>query len=442
MCASQVRLFGENRLDSTGMLVARDGSSKQRGHGRPPEDFPVAEEVLFPSGSAALYRRTMLEELGGFDGGFFLYCEDTDLGLRARWAGWKCLYAPGAVVEHHYSHSAGRASPLKAYFVERNRLFVLVKNYPARDAAGGAFRQPRPVFVAPRRFCCAARAAPRDSAPKGHAGPKMAWYVLKAHAVLPAHFPRLFAQRRQIRERARITPAIFRHLIRSNAISAQKGGRTLIRPQPPDRLLIIVPAWNEEGAVAQVVESIHQHVPGTPVLVIDDSSTDSTVRRRAAPGAAVLPLPHHLGLGGCVQAGYKLAYELGFDYVIRVDGDGQHDARDIPRVLDALRSTGCEMAIGSRFVEDNGATHERRAGNRDPVFPDGAAADPGPAGARPDFRFRRREPARAGSLQPQLSAGISGDRSAGGAAAEAVPFRGGSVQDAAADDGPFFADRV
>ena len=115
MCASAVRLFGEGRLDSAGMLVARDGSSKQRGHGRMPEDFPVLEEALLPSGSAALYRRSLLEELGGFDGDFFLYCEDTDLGLRARWAGWKCLYVPGAVVEHHYSHSAGRASPVKAY---------------------------------------------------------------------------------------------------------------------------------------------------------------------------------------------------------------------------------------------------------------------------------------------------------------------------------------
>ena len=119
MCASQVRLFGEHRLDSAGMLVARDGSSKQRGNGRPPEDFPVAEEALFPSGSAALYRRAMLDAIGVFDSRFFLYCEDTDLGLRARWAGWKCLYVPEAVVEHHYSHSAGGASPLKAYYVER-----------------------------------------------------------------------------------------------------------------------------------------------------------------------------------------------------------------------------------------------------------------------------------------------------------------------------------
>src|SRR5262249_20267637 len=63
MCASQVRLFGEPLLDSAGMLIARDGSSKQRGHGRPPHDFPVFEEALMPSGSAALYRRAMLDEI-------------------------------------------------------------------------------------------------------------------------------------------------------------------------------------------------------------------------------------------------------------------------------------------------------------------------------------------------------------------------------------------
>ncbi len=69
----------------------------------------------------------------------------------------------------------------------------------------------------------------------------------------------------------------------------------------------------------------------------------------------MLALPHHLGLGGCVQAGYKLAYELGFEYVIRVDGDGQHDPRDIPRIFEKLKTSGCEMVIGSRFVAENGS---------------------------------------------------------------------------------------
>jgi GT2 family glycosyltransferase len=221
MCASQVRLFGEPRLDSAGMLVAGDGSSKQRGHGRLPEDFPVPEEVLMASGSAALYRRTMLDDIGGFDDSFFLYCEDTDLGLRARWAGWKCLYVPLAVVEHHYSHSAGAASPLKAYYVERNRLFVLVKNFPGRMllAAG---------FVAWARYLWHAwyifkghGSAARFRA-EGNASPRMLWYVVRAHAALLANLPRLWRERRRIRTRARITPTVFRHLLRAHSIGARR----------------------------------------------------------------------------------------------------------------------------------------------------------------------------------------------------------------------------
>jgi glycosyltransferase involved in cell wall biosynthesis len=129
----------------------------------------------------------------------------------------------------------------------------------------------------------------------------------------------------------------------------------VIGPAQPDSLLVIVPAFNEEAAVGGVVSSIREHVPGAPVLVIDDCSGDNTINVARAAGAEVLPLAHHLGLGGCVQAGYKLAHELGFDYVIRVDGDGQHDARDIPRILDRLKTTGCEMVIGSRFVIENGS---------------------------------------------------------------------------------------
>lgn len=221
MCASQVRLFGEDRLDSAGMLIARDASSKQRGNGRPPEDFPVTEETLFPSGSAALYRRALLEETGGFDADFFLYCEDTDLGLRARWAGWKCLYVPDAVVEHHYSHSAGRASPVKAYYVERNRLFVLVKNFPA----GMLLASP---FAAVARYLWHAwylvqgRGSAARFRAEGNAGPKMLWYVLRAHFALLSALPRLWRQRQEIRVRAKITPAVFRHLLRSHAIRVRR----------------------------------------------------------------------------------------------------------------------------------------------------------------------------------------------------------------------------
>jgi len=221
MCACQVRLYGEHRLDSAGMLVARDGSSKQRGNGRPPEDFPVAEETLFPSASAALYRRAMLEAIGAFDGRFFLYCEDTDLGLRARWAGWKCLYVPDAVVEHHYSHSAGGASPLKAYYVERNRLFVLVKNFPAGMLLAAPFAA-LARYLWHAWYLLEGRGSAARFRAEGNAGPKMLWYVLRAHAALLGRLPRLWRERREIRRSARITPAVFRRLLRSHSISARK----------------------------------------------------------------------------------------------------------------------------------------------------------------------------------------------------------------------------
>jgi glycosyltransferase involved in cell wall biosynthesis len=120
------------------------------------------------------------------------------------------------------------------------------------------------------------------------------------------------------------------------------------------KLLILIPAYNEEAAVANVVKEVNLVMPGVPVLVVDDCSTDGTLLEARSAGAQVLAVPHHLGLGGCVQAGYRLAFELGYDYVIRVDGDGQHDARDIPAILEALKREDCEMVIGSRFVNGDG----------------------------------------------------------------------------------------
>jgi glycosyltransferase involved in cell wall biosynthesis len=119
-------------------------------------------------------------------------------------------------------------------------------------------------------------------------------------------------------------------------------------------LMILIPAFNEAGAIAGVIEEVQKVAPGTPVLVVDDASVDGTYESAKSAGANVLRLPYHLGLGGCVQAGYKLAYELGYEYVIRVDGDGQHDPKYIPELLKVLRDTGCHMVIGSRFYQNNG----------------------------------------------------------------------------------------
>ena len=221
MWASQIRLAGQGALDSAGLLLAADGSSKQRGHGRPPEEYARREETLLPSGCAALYRRRMLEETGLFDETFFLYCEDTDLGLRGRWAGWDCLYVPQAVVEHHYSLSAGRASALKARYVERNRLFLVLKNFPA----GMLWRVP---VAAIERYWwhVAEMAAGRGAAGRfrggGNSGLALAGYVLRAHWEALVHLRSLWRSRREVRATARISPAEFRRLAARHSISPRE----------------------------------------------------------------------------------------------------------------------------------------------------------------------------------------------------------------------------
>ena len=132
MVATKVVSFEDPRIfDGTGLLLYPDGSSRARG--RLEEDrgqYDGALEALLPSGCAALYRRAMLDEVGLHDESFFAYCEDTDLGLRGRLSGWGCAFAPKAIVRHHYSASSGHYSETKAYFVERNRLWVAAKNFP------------------------------------------------------------------------------------------------------------------------------------------------------------------------------------------------------------------------------------------------------------------------------------------------------------------------
>lgn len=200
MCASQVRLAGDGRLDSAGMLICLDGSSKQRGHLQPPSAFARMQEVLMPSGSAALYRRAMLDEVGLFDESFFLYCEDTDLGLRARWAGWECLYVPAAVVDHRYSHSAGKSSALKAYYVERNRLFLAFKDFTP------ALLLRMPWYAMLRYFwhvvfAFQGRGAAAGFREAGNPAAALPLFVLKAHGALVANACRLWKQRRGLKRR-------------------------------------------------------------------------------------------------------------------------------------------------------------------------------------------------------------------------------------------------
>jgi len=119
-------------------------------------------------------------------------------------------------------------------------------------------------------------------------------------------------------------------------------------------VLIIVPAYNEEGTVGDVVREIREHLPGCVAVVIDDGSSDATAAEAMDSGARVIRLPFNTGIGTTVQTGFKLADREGFDVAVQVDGDGQHPPKEVVRLLETLRDTGANYVIGSRFAENSG----------------------------------------------------------------------------------------
>ena len=132
------------------------------------------------------------------------------------------------------------------------------------------------------------------------------------------------------------------------------------------RRVAIVPAFNEEASVARVVDELRAFDPGLEVVVVDDGSTDRTAEVARGRGARVVRLPFNLGIGGAVQTGFRYAWEHGFDLAVRVDGDGQHDPRELGAVLEPVLAGEADIAVGSRFTGREGyrSSRSRRIGIR------------------------------------------------------------------------------
>jgi GT2 family glycosyltransferase len=132
MAASKILVWEDpTRIDKVGHLIFPDGQNRGRGSGAVDRgQFDREEEVLWPDGCAAMYRKEMLDAIGGFDEDFFAYGDDAELGLRARIAGWKCIYAPAAVVRHHRGSTMGKNSARRLALIERNRVLLAVKLFP------------------------------------------------------------------------------------------------------------------------------------------------------------------------------------------------------------------------------------------------------------------------------------------------------------------------
>jgi len=115
-------------------------------------------------------------------------------------------------------------------------------------------------------------------------------------------------------------------------------------------MLVIIPAHNEERSIRTAVDDLRTHVPEAEVVVVDDGSTDRTARIARASGVAVLRLPCNLGVGGAVQTGYLYAREHGYDVAVQFDGDAQHRANQIPKLLAPLTGGQADLVVGSRLL--------------------------------------------------------------------------------------------
>jgi glycosyltransferase involved in cell wall biosynthesis len=114
--------------------------------------------------------------------------------------------------------------------------------------------------------------------------------------------------------------------------------------------LVIIPAFNEAQNIVQVIKSIQKHVPGIDILVINDGSRDMTAFLAASTGVRVVSHPFNMGYGAACQTGFKYAYRKGYNYVVQMDGDGQHEPACIPDLLTAVQQPDVDIVLGSRWL--------------------------------------------------------------------------------------------
>jgi len=118
--------------------------------------------------------------------------------------------------------------------------------------------------------------------------------------------------------------------------------------------VLVIPAWNEAPRLPSLLARIEAEKTGLEIVVVDDGSRDATGQVAARCGATVLRHPFNLGYGAGLQTGYKYARSIGAKWVVQMDADGQHDPRDIARLLAPLEQGECDLVIGSRFLAPTG----------------------------------------------------------------------------------------
>ncbi|MEI8175714.1 MAG: glycosyltransferase family 2 protein [Candidatus Omnitrophota bacterium] len=133
------------------------------------------------------------------------------------------------------------------------------------------------------------------------------------------------------------------------------------------KIIAIIPAYNEEKNIGNVIADLRRHAPAVDILVVNDASRDLTAQEALRCGASVVSLPYNLGIGGAVQTGFMYARERGYDIAVQFDGDGQHDAQHLAAIIEPVVSGRLDMCVGSRFLSVEGefkSSFLRRVGIR------------------------------------------------------------------------------
>jgi GT2 family glycosyltransferase len=222
MAASKILVYEDpTRIDKAGHLIYPDGQNRGRGTGQTDRgQFDTIEEVLWPDGCAAMYRREMLDEIGGFDEDFFAYADDAELGLRGRIAGWKCLYIPGAVVRHHRGASLGVRSARRLELIERNRILLAAKLFPwSLLWLNGVYTLAR---VGAGILAAASGKGEVSRFPGWKGKLRVATALLRGVFSAMLMLPKMLAKRRQTQRFRKLTSREVRQLILSNRISLRE----------------------------------------------------------------------------------------------------------------------------------------------------------------------------------------------------------------------------
>jgi GT2 family glycosyltransferase len=222
MAASKVLVWEDPTcIDKVGHLIFPDGQNRGRGSGSIDRgQFDGLRDALWPDGCAALYRKSMLDQIGGFDEDFFAYGDDAELGLRARIAGWTCAFAPAAIVRHHRGSTLGKGSAWRLSLIERNRILLATKLFP------WSLLWLNPVYFVIRAAAGASLAAKGEGDTAYFPGLRgkfaMAAGILRGWLTALPLIPRMLRKRGKVAEIRRLRPSEVRRLILDNRLRLQE----------------------------------------------------------------------------------------------------------------------------------------------------------------------------------------------------------------------------